>query len=740
MDYRSLLNENQYKAVSTNSQYVRVVAGAGSGKTRVLTYRLSYLISEKGVDPYSIVAIAFTNKVAAEMKTRASNLLGGKFAGLSVSTFHSFCAKFLRKEIDILDYPNNFTILDEEDVTSLIKDIGVSLGYKRNDELVKYSINYIGYNKCVGRYPSDIVIGNDYVEAEKIALKIYHQYETRKAQMLSLDFDDLLLKTIEILENYPEVREKWQNRINHILVDEFQDTNDVQYKLIKLLMNAETSLYVVGDPDQTIYTWRGANQNIIMNFNKNFFSAETIILDRNYRSTANILECSNKLIAHNKKRVPKDLYTENVGGESVICNILSKREEEAKYVVDEIEKLHRQGNSYKDIAVLYRASYLTLPFENELMRRRIPYRVYGGMKFFQRKEVKDVLAYFRLLYNQKDDISFERIVNVPRRGLGDSTLSILKVEKDSHGLSYLEYIDQIENFETDVKPKHVMVLTALLNKIKEIRTRLEENLEAYSKVLEDFIVELGYYEYLESDDDTCEERVGNVKALFENITAFLKENPESTFDQYLENAALQSSQDELNDEEQVSLMTIHVAKGLEFNFVFVISVMDGIFPSARTLDESGHDGIEEERRLCYVAFTRAKEKLFVTANTGYSFVLNSFAIKSRFIEEAGLHTVRKSFNNNFERKCSTENEFGFYSQEPTNYESFYKKDIPETPKTNGITDWKIGDVAIHQTFGKGVVINIIDDTIIEIDFESNGRKSILSNHPKLSREEKGAEA
>ncbi|HBF68706.1 MAG TPA: ATP-dependent DNA helicase, partial [Firmicutes bacterium] len=266
MDYRTLLNENQYKAVSTSKQYVRVIAGAGSGKTRVLTYRLSYLISEMGVDPFSIVAIAFTNKVAQEMKQRASSLLGPEANGLSVSTFHSFCARFLRKEIDVLGFPNNFTIMDEEDVTTLIKNIGVEKGYKRNDEIVKYAISYISYNKCNGIFPDDIKVTSLHNELEKKALVFYHEYEERKEAMLSLDFDDLLLKTIKILEEFPDVRDKWQRRITNILVDEFQDTNDIQFKLIKLLMNYRTSLYVVGDPDQTIYTWRGANQNIIMDF------------------------------------------------------------------------------------------------------------------------------------------------------------------------------------------------------------------------------------------------------------------------------------------------------------------------------------------------------------------------------------------------------------------------------------------------------------------------------------------
>ena len=736
MDYTSLLNENQYKAVSTTSKYTRIVAGAGSGKTRVLTYRISYLISEMGVDPSSIVAIAFTNKVAAEMKERALSLLKGMGGGLSVSTFHSYCAKFLRKEIDVLGFPNNFTIIDEEDQTKMIKDLAVEEGFKRNDDIVKHTLGFIAYYKCKGLYPDDIVLDRFASENDKRALKFFLKYEERKDQMLSLDFDDLLLRTIQILKDYPDIQEKWQKRISNILIDEFQDTNDVQYALVKLLMNNDTSLYVVGDPDQTIYTWRGANQNIILEFNRNFPLAETIVLDRNYRSTKSILGAANKLISHNKKRVPKDLYTLSSSGDPVVTECSFSRDNEAKYVADQIEnlKLSNPDIKYRDIAVLYRAAYLTLPFENEFMKRRIPYQIYGGIKFFQRKEVKDVLAYFRLIYNHKDDISFERIVNVPRRGIGDSTMDILKAEKEAAGLSYFDYIDTIENYSTEVKAKHIAALTVLINKILETHKRLQDNLEAYPKILEDFIRDLGYFEYLASDDETAEEKLGNVRTLLDNIIDYLKNNPESTFEEYLQNATLQTSQDEIKDGDYVSLMTIHVAKGLEFDYVFVVSMIEGVFPSERTMLESGHDGEEEERRLCYVAFTRAKRKLFVSCNTSYSFVLQARSIQSRFFEEAGLTFKKKDYFNAPPRKSFFANNFddGYFSDEPTIEEPV--KVVPQGPK------WEIGDIVVHDVFGRGVVRGIIDNTILEIDFDEHGRKSILGSHPKVHKEEKGGQA
>ena len=739
MDYSTLLNDKQLAAVSTKSQYTRVIAGAGSGKTRVLTYRISYLISEMNVDPSKIVAIAFTNKVAAEMKERATKLLHGLGKGLTVSTFHSWCAKFLRKEIDVLGFPNNFTIMDDEDTETLIKDIGVELGYKRNDDMVKYAIAFIFTNKCKGHYPENVLLDEHALERTKKALKIFHIYEERKDKMLSLDFDDLLLRTIQILSEFPEIRDKWQHRIDHILIDEFQDTNDVQFKLVTLLMRESTNLYVVGDPDQTIYTWRGANQNIILNFNKTFPLAETLILDRNYRSTGEILDHANKLISHNKKRVPKDLYTESEKGDPIKVENSRKRDDEAFYVANEIENIVRKypDTSYRNIAILYRAAYLTLPFENEFMRRKIPYQIFGGIKFFQRKEIKDVLAYFRLIYNHEDDLSFERIVNVPRRGIGDSTMDELKAEKEEQNLSYFNYLDQIENFRTNIKPKNVMTLTALIQSIKQTKSKLDEGLEAYPKILEDFIRELGYFEYLSSDDETAEERLQNVKSLFDDIVDFLSNNPESSFETYLENASLQTSQDEIKNGDYVSMMTIHVAKGLEFDHVFVVSMIDGVFPSRRTEDEAGEDGLEEERRLAYVAFTRAKTHLYITTNSAYSFVLQEESSVSRFIKEAGLEVKAKGLYQPKPRPAFSD--FGYFQDEPR--QPFYSQiQEPPKPTDNGIRNWKVGDIAIHEVFGRGVVVGIIDGTILQIDFDTHGRKSILASHPKISKEEKGATA
>ena len=750
MDYKTLLNDNQYEAVSTDAQFARIVAGAGSGKTRVLTYRISYLISERNVKPSSIVAIAFTNKVAAEMKDRALSLLHGQGNGVRVSTFHSFCAKFLRREIDVINFPTNFTILDDDDTDTLIKNIAVKYGYKKNDDIVKSTMSYISYNKCAGRYPEDISVPHYASEAAKEIYAMFEEYEIEKSRMYSLDFDDLLLKTVYILENYPDIRTKTQQGISNLLIDEFQDTNDVQYKLVKLLMSPLTNLFVVGDPDQTIYTWRGANQNIILNFNRDFPGAKTIILNENYRSTKTILDSANKLISNNKKRVPKDLFTNNATGDAIVAKMFNSRDEEAKFVIDEIERIRRANPllSYKDFAILYRAAYLTMPFESQFMRRGIPYQIYGGVKFFQRKEIKDVLAYFRLIYNTKDDLSFERIVNVPRRGIGKDGLDKLKMEKEMRGLSYLELIEHMDKDNIPVKPTVKISLKYLLENIEKARKRLAENLEAYPQILQDFITDIGYFNYLQNDDE-ADDRLANVKTLFDNILDFLKKNPESKFEEYLENAALQSSQDEINDGDSVLLMTVHVAKGLEFPYVFVVSLNDGVFPSHRTVDES-EDGMEEERRLCYVAFTRAKKKLFVTCNTGYSFVLEKETTPSTFMKESGLEIKSGYQSNNYfsnlnnRRRLSDFNNSGYYSDNSYSSSGFYS-DVPnnrtqntptfqdEEPTTNNVTSWAVGDKVNHQKFGEGVVIAVISDTMIRVNFNEVGEKTMLSTHKMLSK-------
>jgi len=738
MDYSRLLNKEQLEAVSTDSKYTRVIAGAGSGKTRVLTYRIAYLISELHVEPNSILAIAFTNKVANEMKDRIVGLLPDVSQFLKISTFHSFGVKFLRCEISKLGFSPSFTIFDDDDSERLIKDICVSRGYQKKDDIVKFATNYIYMKKCKGFYPSDVKLGHYYQEEE--CLEIFKEYERKKNEMIALDFDDLLLKPIIILENFPEVREKWCNKIKYILIDEFQDTNDVQFKLVKLLSNPMSSIYVVGDPDQTIYTWRGANQKIILDFEHTYKGAKTIILDQNYRSTKTILDAANKLIAFNEKRVPKNLYTNNLYGDKIELFKGANKDVEAQHVVSEIKKLinSNKASSYRDIAVLYRSAYLTLPIEKELIKERIKYRVFGGVRFYQRKEIKDALAYFRLINNHKDDISFDRIINVPKRKIGEKSIEILKAESQSNNLSYFEYIKEIDKHETELTAGVVFSLVTLVKQIEEVKNKLSDDGELYSKILEDFLIEIGYFEFLELDDD-AEERIGNIKTLFSDMYDFIKKNPDDGFDTWLENCTLATSQDDMSDDDYVSLMTVHTAKGLEYNYVFIIGLADSVFPNARALNEDGRDGLEEERRLAYVAFTRAKKQLFLSMNNGYSFVLEGNPIESQFIKEAGLKMPIDPFfsrRENYPRikNIYRDNTPSFYPDE--SFDDFPIKDEPivhEENISNGITDWKVGDIAIHEKFGEGKVIKVLDESAIIIDFKSCGSKTMLSSHKMLSR-------
>jgi DNA helicase-2/ATP-dependent DNA helicase PcrA len=760
MDYASLLNDQQLTAVETKSQYVRIIAGAGSGKTRVLTYRISYLISDLHVEPGRILAIAFTNKVANEMKDRASKLvydLLGYTPSLHISTFHSFCARFLRAECKCIGYPQGFTIYDEDDQNRLIKSVAEQLGYRKGDDMVKKAAHYINEQKLHGRYPEDITITKESYDDEKECYKFYQQYELKKTVGFALDFDDLLLKTIEILEDNADVRNRWSHRFDHILVDEFQDTNDVQYKLMKLLTNPATSIYVVGDPDQTIYTWRGANQGIILGFEKTYSPLETIILNQNYRSTKTILGAANKLIVNNKKRVPKDLFTNQGEGDPIAVKVTGTSEEEARWVGQEVAKLARLNKKdngepdYRNIAILYRSSYMTRPFEAELKDRGIPYMIFGGLRFYERAEVKDLLAYFNLLLNPSDNVSFERIVNVPRRGVGDVSLSRIGEEALKQNLSEYEYLRRYSEFANDseVPSRVINALAALINEMEATKKKLTENVEAYSSVLKDFATNIGYLAYLAEEEDPEEDRLKNVQSLFDDITHFLNNNPNSSFSEYLQNVALLTSQDDMSGGNYVSLMTIHIAKGLEFNNVFVIGMMQGAFPSIRAESESGRDGEEEERRLAYVAFTRAKKKLYLSCNTAYSYVTDTHMEPSKFFKEAGIELPESNSwsnpneNYGYTRPRSGGQAHSYFSDGPSINPFEEKKQEPEVekPTDNGIRDWKVGDLAHHEKFGDGKVVEIIDKNIIIVEFESVGKKTLLATHPMLSRtKSKGGEA
>ena len=708
------LNQRQREAVTTPYQHVRIIAGAGSGKTRVLTFRIAYLMETLSVAPYRILAITFTNKVAKEMLDRAEQLVPEVKGRLKIMTYHSFAARFLRFEIGVLNYPTSFTIIDEDDQEKLVKNIGLEMDIRKGDPLNKQALSYIRNMKTKGLYPEDISIVHERFPQEKMCLTYYQKYQEKLKRNGNLDFDDLLMKTLEILRNYPVIREKWQAKFDHILIDEFQDTNDVQYELVQYLLRPSSCLYVVGDPDQTIYTWRGANQDIILSLDKTY-QIETVILDQNYRSTKTILDVANKLIDCNKHRVKKDLYSTLGDGDPIRIKKLLTQDEEALDVIQDILSRHHQGTSYAKIAILYRANYLTLPFEKMLNRFSMPYRIFGGMRFYQRQEIKDVLAYFRLLVNPRDDVAFERIVNVPRRGIGDKAWDAIKAYAASQNEAILPALLQ-QGRTLGLKGKVEEEINHLIETIERTQVKLHENLEIFSEILRQYLDDVGYWAYLKDLDE--EDRFDNVQTLFQDLEHYLQDNPESDFNAYIENVALTSAQDEIVDADYVSLMTVHTAKGLEFDHVYVIGLNEGVFPSLRTMDDDAYMGVEEERRLCYVAFTRAKKTLSLTCSGDYSFQMDARLIPSRFFKEAGLEFPRTS-----PILESSSQRLGPRSTVASSY----------SPKQPSATLWAIGDRIHHDVFGYGEVRKVIDAMIIEVYFETMGLKKLMGNHPKLKK-------
>ncbi len=712
MNLDELLNPKQKEAAMYLDSHLRIIAGAGSGKTRVLTYRIAYLIEEVGIEPRHILAITFTNKAANEMKERVIDLLGEYASGALLCTIHSLCVRILRQNIRVLNYPNHFVIMDEEDHKSLLKKIFKEKQIDPKTITVKSCIHFISSCKMARISPQKAIdMSKDFIGEQKKAAT-YEAYEKYKEEHFMLDFDDLLLKTLEIFENYPEILERWQRQFQFIHVDEFQDVGEVDYQLIKYL-SGQSLLCVVGDPDQTIYSFRGSDINYIINFDKDFPDVKTVILDQNYRSTKTILNISNNLIRKNKNRLEKDLFTELDEGAKVIHYSGIDEEAEANFVCDTIEDIiHKvEGVNYHDFAILYRANYLSRPFEQKLIQRQIDYKIFGGLKFFNRKEIKDALSYIRLMVNQ-DDLSFERIVNVPARGVGAKTLEKIQNKAIEYGITDYEalslYADEI-GLSSRVKKQLSEFITCIEN-AKNSSLSLPD-------VFEKLLVDIGYFKMLRDDQD--DNRIQNIMELKNSIINYMKTHPETAnFESYLQDIALYTTQDDVFNDEYVSLMSIHMAKGLEFNYVFVVGLSEDVFPSFRSLSESGDDGLEEERRLAYVAFTRAKRSLFLTDSQGFNFMTNSPKMASRFIDEIGRDYVEHKGNP---------------SQFKTHEYVQNHSSVDELIGDNEIDDWKQGDYVEHDVFGKGVIIKVNDNTL-DIAFSlPYGVKTLMAHHKALKK-------
>ena len=699
------LNPKQKEACEATIGPSLIIAGAGSGKTRVLTYRIAYLIDTMGVHPSSILAITFTNKAAKEMRDRLEKLIGSKAKYVTASTFHSFCANFLRKEIGILGRSTRFTIIDDDEIEKIIKNICKSLNYDTKVIKPDYFINAISNIKSRIK----TIDSFDPMFKDKI-LNVYNLYEEELNRDNLLDFDDLILYALRILEGYPEVLERYQNIYRYILVDEFQDTSNIQYDFVNILAKKNRNIFIVGDEDQSIYSFRGANIKNIRKFMVDYPEYKKYILDQNYRSTKNILDTANKLISHNKDRIPKDLWTSKREGEEVKLNSSESDKTESREIVREIERLHNfLGIDYKDIAILYRNNYLSRNIENELIFKHIPYKIYSGISFYKRKEVKDMISYMRLALDEDDFYSFKRVINSPKRGVGDTSIAKIEDMIKKYGLSVKDaYIN------AGLQKSTTATITGFFTMIDELKALLEK------LTLKEFLNELykvtGYQDYIDTlDDDEAETREENVKELFNAILETQSETVKETLEDYLDNVTLMTDLDlESSEEDTVSLMTMHTSKGLEFNSVFLMGLEDGILPSPRAFFEKDK---EEERRLFYVALTRAKERLYLTYAKD-RFVNGRFESRnaSPFLKEIIDKSIIKP------KEVTTESI-------RKSYESVYN--VKKETKKGSLN---VGDRVYHDVFKGGEIKAEVEGFyIIKFD-EIKSMKKIIVDHPMLKKE------
>jgi len=713
MNFLQNLNANQEKAVLASSKYTRIIAGAGSGKTRVLISRVAHLIENLGVYPGSIVAITFTNKAANEMKERLISYIGDHSVGVHVSTIHSLCVRILREDGPAMKLPRNFTVIDGDDQKTIVKEAYRELGLDKQKHNINTDIDYIGANKGAEITPERALELAGFHQGEQEKAQVYKYYVDRQKAIYALDFDDLLLVTVKMFDLFTEVLNKWQRRFNFIHVDEFQDIDNVQYKLIKQLAGPTNQVYVVGDPDQTIYTWRGANVNIIMDFPKDYPGTETIVLNQNYRSTNHILGAANTLIKFNQYRENKELFTVRQSDEKVTHCTFASEEHEAKWIGDKIKKLH-ETTPYKDIAILYRASYLSRSIENGLRNAQVPYVIYGGTRFYDREEVKNMLAYLRMIIHN-DDLAFKRIINVPRRGIGDKSVDTLFDAAKVKGVTMYE----IAKTENPFKGKIKETVEDFVDTVESWKTKVSSiNL---TELFELVSVESGLKFLYEENNET--DRLENIKELINDIATFQMQFPEAGLDEYLQMVSLYGERNEVSSGDYVTLMTVHAAKGLEFGTVFVVGMSEGVFPNERAMNE-GKRGLEEERRLAYVAYTRAKHKLFLSETKGYSFILGAARRMSRFIEEIDeKHIDHIGVNYDYDHP----KEIALNAKEKT-VVGFGDK------MANGkAVPFKVKDWVHHPSFGDGQVLSI-NGGLAEIMFAfPNGIKKILATHPSLTK-------
>lgn len=757
IDFSKELNEQQYQAVTSDAKHLRIIAGAGTGKTRVLTYRLAYLISERHLQPRKIVAITFTNKVAKEMRDRVANLVSeeDKMLGTPlISTFHGFCYRFLVREINhIPGFTTRFQIADDEVQNSIFKEFADKLNYKLKSPYMSELISTMRQLKTKGVFPDEISNSDVPIGAAFNFLGLnsfYKTYQERLMQANMLDFDDLLMFSLKILKENDNVRRQWQHYFDAFLVDEFQDTNRVQYDLIKCFMDDNTELAVVGDPDQTIYTWRGADNDIVRYIlDKDFPDLVTIMLEDNYRSTQSILDMANRLIKNNSHRIEKNLVAANkVVGDKVDFNRCYSQDMEARGIATAIYSEHKSGTPYSDFAIIYRSNYLSRAIETALSQSGIPYRLYGALKFYERAEIKDALSYFRLLVNPDDSFSFARILKAPTKGIAEKGLAELSGVCAKYECNPIVGIrDHLD--EMAISNKSRVALANFIQSYDRCIASLESNddLDQISNILKKYLEECRFLEYVKDLDRKKEEKdsSNNSDSKFDNVLELLSyidtfmDNPveegmEATLEDFLILIAIQSAQDDIENVSQtVTVMTAHISKGLEFPRVFVTGLSQGVFPSNHALNNGTKKAIEEERRLLYVAMTRAKRKLSLSCFGGYNFVQGGDYAPSMFLKELGFFDNMAYMGEPRERENYTPNR-----NAQNEYERIQnllnKRLMPEVnpPARRGIIRDEVkkdsyvpGDKLVHTSYGIGTVTEVNGDRLT-VEFKEVGTKLLMN--------------
>lgn len=731
------LNPQQQEAVLQTEGPVLILAGAGSGKTRVLTHRIAYLIEEQEVNPWNIMAITFTNKAAGEMRERVDKIVGYGSESVWVSTFHSSCVRILRRHIDRIGYTGNFTIYDTDDQKSVMKDICRRLQIDTKVYKERALLNAISRAKDELMGPDEFLRNSSGDIHEQRIAKVYREYQEQLHKNNALDFDDLIMKTVELFRACPDVLDQYQERFRYIMVDEYQDTNTAQFQLISLLAAKYRNLCVVGDDDQSIYKFRGANIGNILGFERVFEEAVVIRLEQNYRSTKNILQAANEVIRNNMERKKKTLWTENKEGSLVHFKQFLNGYEEAEYVAGKISKDVRTGKcNYSDCAILYRTNAQSRMFEEKFLMANIPYKIVGGINFYARKEIKDLLAYLKTVDNAVDDLAVRRIINIPKRGIGATSIVRVEEHAQKRGLSFYDALREADEIEKIGRA--ASKIAPFVTFIQSLRSKV--GYISVSDLLDEIIEETGYVKELEAEDtDEARARIENIDELISKVVAYEEDTQHPTLSGFLEEVALVADIDTVDEnQDRVLLMTLHSAKGLEFPYVYMTGMEDGIFPSYMTISADDPGELEEERRLCYVGITRAMQELTLTsAQMRMIRGENQFNKVSRFVREIPRELV--DIDRDIKERTTSNIEIPQNNTYAKMKQAFRAKTFePQqfTVKKTGALGYDIGDRVRHMKFGAGTVENIVDggrDYEVTVNFDQYGVKKMFAGFAKLKK-------